>query len=550
MTFPGLALGFLVIGAATIGGAVVTRRYFLVGMLGSTLLLALHGRIYLNYISDDGYIYFQYARNLAEGHGPTFNAGGERVEGYMSILWVLVLAGAFKLGLDLPETARYLGFALGVGSLAMLYPLARAIAGNGRWPLAPVLAGIALAATTPFALWTFAGMEGPLLILLLLVGIWLHLREDGGPPGAVPWSGAVFALAMMSRPEAAVLVAVTAIFKLASLHDAASRGTRLLQCAVWGALILLLYGSYVLWRYDYYGYLLPNTYYAKLNVNLDALDRGVRYLVFGGTDGGLLVLAAAVVALLALARPLKPVLYLAALAAAWLVWVAFSGGDSLLAARFIEPILPVIYLAAGLGAAAALALVPPSSARAVLPAGALLFGGMVMASLYGSLDLGIPLERGGVADRVAIGRWMGATLPPGTSVAVTPAGAIPYESGLPALDMLGLNDTHIGRASTAAFGEGPPGHEKYDIDYVLEQSPAVIFVFNALASGPARTAGDYARLTWNFPAEYLLVHDPRTFQRYRPFWLELQPGRWLNLLIDERAAGVWNAVSGQASLGQ
>ena len=43
---------------------------------------------------DDAYITFRYARHLAEGYGPgAWNHTGEHVEGYSSLLWILLLAG-------------------------------------------------------------------------------------------------------------------------------------------------------------------------------------------------------------------------------------------------------------------------------------------------------------------------------------------------------------------------------------------------------------------------------------------------------------------------
>jgi len=41
---------------------------------------------------DDATISMQYARNLAQGAGPGWNAGGERVEGFTNPLWVAFMA--------------------------------------------------------------------------------------------------------------------------------------------------------------------------------------------------------------------------------------------------------------------------------------------------------------------------------------------------------------------------------------------------------------------------------------------------------------------------
>src|SRR5688500_1706387 len=49
--------------------------------------------------SDDAYISYRYARNLADGAGLTFNPG-ERVEGYSNLLYVLLLTPVFLFAGD------------------------------------------------------------------------------------------------------------------------------------------------------------------------------------------------------------------------------------------------------------------------------------------------------------------------------------------------------------------------------------------------------------------------------------------------------------------
>src|ERR1700759_3761672 len=46
---------------------------------------------------DDGNIFLNYAQHLAHGQGFVFNANSERVEGFTSLLWVLICAGLYIL---------------------------------------------------------------------------------------------------------------------------------------------------------------------------------------------------------------------------------------------------------------------------------------------------------------------------------------------------------------------------------------------------------------------------------------------------------------------
>jgi arabinofuranosyltransferase len=59
-----------------------------------------------------------------------------------------------------------------------------------------------------------------------------------------------------------------------------------------------------------------------------------------------------------------------------------------------------------------------------------------------------------------IGKWFKANAKPDDSIAVIPAGAIPYYSELKTIDMLGLNDVTIGRKTTNDMGKLQAGHEK------------------------------------------------------------------------------------------
>jgi hypothetical protein len=70
------------------------------------------------------------------------------------------------------------------------------------------------------------------------------------------------------------------------------------------------------------------------------------------------------------------------------------------------------------------------------------------------------------AERIEIGKML-RSAPPHTVIAVTAAGQIPYYSGLRTHDMLGLNDPHIAGLPGHPAGYHNPGHEKWDVDYML-----------------------------------------------------------------------------------
>src|SRR3982751_6884282 len=68
---------------------------------------------------DDANIFFVYARNIAGGHGFVFNVGGERVEGFTSLLWTLICAATARITSH-PEPVL-LGVNVGLVSLTAIW---------------------------------------------------------------------------------------------------------------------------------------------------------------------------------------------------------------------------------------------------------------------------------------------------------------------------------------------------------------------------------------------------------------------------------------------
>src|SRR5215831_1387235 len=71
---------------------------------------------------DDAYITFRYARHLAEGYGlGAWNHTGEHVEGYSSLLWTLLLAGAAWIGADVRIASKVFGSVAALIVIAVLF---------------------------------------------------------------------------------------------------------------------------------------------------------------------------------------------------------------------------------------------------------------------------------------------------------------------------------------------------------------------------------------------------------------------------------------------
>ena len=241
-------------------------RLLLVAGLGVSLaLLAGHAVIYW-FLTDDSYISFRYARNLAHGFGLVFNPGHEPVEGYSNFLYVLVLA-AFDAMHIIPERmAHVLSGAATIalwGSVAW-FGLRRAVADvTHAWVgLLPVFL---LAATRSVAVWSSSGLETRWFEALLVGGAlrWIvELEASLAGRRSRPIAAWLFALATLTRPDGLLLSACA--FGAGFLVLLRARRLNVARFAVMLVPFTVIVGGHFLWRHAYYGYWLPNTYYAKV----------------------------------------------------------------------------------------------------------------------------------------------------------------------------------------------------------------------------------------------------------------------------------------------
>src|SRR5262252_3921733 len=97
--------------------ATVSKRAQLVlaGCALASIALVAHSLVW-NFVTDDAFVSFVYARNLARHGQLVFNLG-ERVEGYTNFLWTVILALLMKVGLAPEIMSRVLGTAAGCGTL-------------------------------------------------------------------------------------------------------------------------------------------------------------------------------------------------------------------------------------------------------------------------------------------------------------------------------------------------------------------------------------------------------------------------------------------------
>jgi tetratricopeptide (TPR) repeat protein len=430
----------------------------------------LHARLF-EFIQDDSFITFRFIRNFTSGSGLVFNKG-EYVEGYTSILWALVLAVPAKLGFNLVFSSRYIGVGFGLAAMYLLYRLSRHIAGSRPPGFSLIAAGL-IAANGAVAYWSISGMETALFTFLLLLGVLLRLRERAGGITSA-WTPAVFVLLSLTRPEGMLFAGLTVIF---SLYEDIRKNRTLAvkRLALWSALYLAPIAAYTLWRLSYYGYLFPNTFYAKAGLSKEYFSAGLDYLRMFSRNymlGGLLLILP--VAVLVRRKWQGDLVYIFSLLAIYTVYVVAVGGDVLPAFRFFIPVLPLIYL-----------FVQESDyelyrwLEGKMPALKQL--AIVLSVVLGYLTFSAPFdylreawmrENALVQKMAQTGKWIKSHSTPGIVVAASTIGALSYYSEATLIDMLGLTDETIAHHPERVFGVESNWKERnYNVTYVLSRRP-------------------------------------------------------------------------------
>ncbi|MBX7057750.1 MAG: hypothetical protein K1X75_06755 [Leptospirales bacterium] len=230
------------------------------------ILLCLSAAVHawqLRWLCDDAFISFRYARNLLRYGELAFNRG-ERVEGYTNFLWTVLLSGGMALGVA-PET---FSIAMGIAAYALLLWLSAQTAQQvlGRhW----LLAVLPLVVHQHLSLFATSGLETMAFTLFVSAALF-----DFSLGRAPLWRGfLLLALAGLLRPDAMALYGgALAGMLLQALRTAPGSRPAVRRAAAAGEALrllrlqapaMLLFAAYWIWRWQYFGALFPNTFYAK-----------------------------------------------------------------------------------------------------------------------------------------------------------------------------------------------------------------------------------------------------------------------------------------------
>ncbi len=450
-----------------------------------------------DFIQDDSFITFRYVKNFTEGNGLVFNIG-ERVEGYTCFLWVIVLAGVKSLGFNFISASQVLGIISSMLTLLFTYLISSKIFPKDKGAAFNLVFSLAavtfLASNGSFAYWAVSGMETGLFGCLITLGVYLYLRELKDGTDSIPLSSLAFLFASLTRPEGNLIFAVTVIHKIIytvkyKKPDLTSQTSKLTSRnnLIWIGIYVIPALIFMGWRYSYYGYLLPNTFYAKTGSSLEYYSAGLDYTwTFLKSYGfyGLFVLIALYT--LTSKERFYNYLYLVMIFAVFTLYVIFVGGDVLRPNRFFVPIMPVFFILVQEGLAMLTGLFDKKREMALGAIVGIAFTAGLSYYTY-SKEAEIikgyaDLEKGLVEKMKITGNWLknkqqqaGRPL----TVAATTIGAISYYSDVILVDMLGLTDkevAHFPRPIPEISSKDVGWRERnYNVEYIMSRRPDYIY---------------------------------------------------------------------------
>ena len=295
------------------------------------------------WLGDDAYITFRVIWNFLNGYGVTFNPG-ERVQAYTHPLWMLVLMSAHALTREFFFTALIVSYGFSLATLVVVLRTTRELA-------ASVVAFLWLVSSKAFVDYTASGLENPLsyLLLALFYARLFKVSHAALTPRELRRFGVLAGLAFVNRIDTFLLYALPLTWLV--IRGVRRRDERTLQLLVAAAIPV---GVWFVFATLYYGFPLPNTYYAKVATGIPAAltyRQGFAYLLNSFSFDPITLGTIGIAAAMAIRSPL-PIRLAAASSLAYVAYTVTVGGDFMsgrfFAAPFLVSVLALLHAAQNL----------------------------------------------------------------------------------------------------------------------------------------------------------------------------------------------------------
>lgn len=449
---------------------------------------------------DDSWIHLQFARQMADGHGLTYN-GDQWIPGSTAPLWTALLAVGILLPVNAMVWAKLLGI---LAFLAAVIASDRLAVELGLRRTLRTVATLSVAGCHWLVWSALSGMEICLFLAVSLWGLVFHLRSRHGGPASsqgIDLRGPfLFAVASLLRPEGMLLLVLAFCDRAVTWHRTTAVDGDCLRLRWAMASKDLVHGLIVtgLLLLPSFGFHLISSG-SPFATTLAVKGGGGGWLPDGGhlrqvltilwTSQPTLVLVAGA-GCLVLVRRLGGVEDRGLLPGLWLLGLPLANAIISPRAlgnfgRYYFPLLPLVAILGALGLSYVWDhlgrwLYLGDAGRRRIPLRALLVIALLMPQLWGVMQ-GPPRylqTLSNVEDSdVKAARWLAPRLPPEALLAVQDIGALKFWLPNSVVDLAGIVTPEIQSILAQGRGEGPTYWERRLYDELARRRPDYLVVF-------------------------------------------------------------------------
>jgi arabinofuranosyltransferase len=461
-------------------------------------------------ILDDAYIFFRYAENVSNGFGFVWNIGEPPVEGYTSFFYLATLILGKSLSLNLESFAIIFGTVTSALTLFYVYFIYNHLySENSKTGSANIISVVILALSPAYAYWSGAGMETSFYSMFVVLTFYYFLKLPENSKASL-LKGALFGLLCIIRFEA-VLFFLVSLYYLMKEDNSLFRFKIKKSAILFATSFAIIFGTYFIWRWSYFGYFFPNTFYAKTGGGIQQVTGGFLYIIkalrlFYGFGWIPIIL---VILFFRKSMFTNKAIFLFCIGLVSLLTTILIGGDHFHLGRFVLPVFPLLFVffppaldkmlsihnehlnlklsfrtAIILFIVAAIIIVKPVNREAIKGFQNLLDSKKEVIEVY---DKSTETE---IIDWQHGWIIMGSTLKRIANeddyIAAVPIGAIGYYSKMNVIDMVGIVDPVIAHESLPEdkLEKWTAGHTKGDGKYILSRKPEYIQLTDYLTRSP------------------------------------------------------------------
>lgn len=454
--------------------------------------------IYFPNTQEDAYIGYRYAENFANGHGLTFN-NGDYVEGYSNFLFIILLSLSYKIGVSTTLASKSIGI---ISSLIILLILPKIISylTNRRCSyLVRYFPSLCLSSYPAFTYWTTSGMETTFFASLLVIAFYFTIKEENN----LYVASLFYILATLVRMEG--ILYFISIVMAYSIHNyiVMKKIDKLFFRRLFYIIIPYIIAMIIweLWRWNYYGSFLPNTYYIKMPAldQIFPISRGIIYMSsFWNSIGGISILLLSLLFVFG-KYPIFIKLYYIFIQLLWHLYLREANGDWMVLHRFYIHLVPFIFIFLSISIGYVI-----KNQRAL--------NTFLIAYIIGFSLHSIYYYRNnqynntiGLQSEVHVGQWLKNNMDQNKTLAVLNAGALPYFSKLKIIDYYGLMDSELSRMPLKKVlidmdSDGikeKKSMERFNPDWLLDQKPDLVEIPGKIIEGRLVTYAPLAKILFD-----------------------------------------------------